>query len=137
MYVPRTRQFWAVSLSHFALDVIMSSIPVLLTFVSLYVLPLSAVQFGLIVGLMQLMGAVTQPMFGWLTDRVGGRWTGSIGLGWTAGMLLMALLAAESGQLLLMAFVIVITALGSGAFHPVGMKYAAESHPPREASHDH
>ncbi len=134
MYVPRTRQFWAVSLSHFALDVIMSSIPVLLTFVSLYVLPLSAVQFGLIVGLMQLMGAVTQPMFGWLTDRVGGRWTGSIGLGWTAGMLLMALLAAESGQLLLMAFVIVITALGSGAFHPVGMKYAAESHPPREAS---
>ena len=134
MYVPRTRQFWAVSLSHFALDTVMSSIPVLLTFISLYVLPLSAMQFGLIVGAMQLAGAITQPMFGWLTDRVGGRWTGSIGLGWTAGMLLLALLAAESGLLPLMAIIIIIAALGSGAFHPTGMKYAAESYPPREAS---
>lgn len=134
MYVPRTRQFWAVSLSHFALDTVMSSIPVLLTFISLYVLPLSAMQFGLIVGAMQLAGAITQPLFGWLTDRVGGRWTGSIGLGWTACLLLLALLAAESGLLLLMAFIIIVSALGSGAFHPTGMKYAAESYPPREAS---
>ncbi len=134
MYYPRTRQFWAVAVSHFALDTVMSSIPVLLAFISLYVLPLSAVQFGLIVGVMQLTGAVTQPLFGWLTDRIGGRWTGSIGLGWTAGMFLLALLASESGLLLLLALIIVIAALGSGAFHPVGMKYAAESHPPREAS---
>lgn len=134
MYVPRTRQFWAVACSHFALDVVMSSIPVLLTFISLYVLPMSAVQFGLIVGLMQLTGAVTQPMFGWLTDRIGGRWTGSIGLGWVAAMFVLTLLAAEAGLMLLMAFIIIIAALGSGAFHPVGMKYAAESHPPREAS---
>ncbi|MCY3947493.1 MAG: MFS transporter [Anaerolineaceae bacterium] len=134
MYVPRTRQFWAVAISHFALDVVMSSVPVLLTFISLYVLPMSAVQFGLIVGLMQLTGAVTQPMFGWLTDRIGGRWTGSIGVCWTASLLLFGLLAAESGLMLLMAVIFIITALGSGAFHPVGMKYAAESHPPREAS---
>ena len=134
MYFPRTRQFWAVSLGHFALDTVMSSIPVLLAFISLYVLPLSAIQFGLIIGVMQLVGAVTQPLFGWLTDRIGGRMTGAIGLGWTASMLLLALLASESGLLLLMAFVIIIAALGSGAFHPVGMKYAAESHPPREAS---
>ncbi len=134
MYFPRKRQFWAVAFSHFALDTVMSSIPVLLAFIGLYVLPLSAVQFGLIIGMMQLLGAVTQPIFGWLTDRVGGRWTGTIGLGWTASMLLLALLASESGLLPLMALIIIISALGSGAFHPVGMKYAAESHPPREAS---
>lgn len=134
MYIPQTRQFWAVALAHFALDTAMSSIPVLLAFISIYVLPLSTVEIGLIVGLMQLLGAVTQPLFGWLTDRVGGRWTGTIGLGWTAGLLLLGLLLAEQGLALPLALVFILAALGSGAFHPTGMKYAAESQPTREAS---
>jgi len=134
MYIPQTRQFWAVALAHFALDTAMSSIPVLLAFISIYVLPLSTVEIGLIVGLMQLLGAVTQPLFGWLTDRVGGRWTGTIGLGWTAGLLLLGLLLAEYGLALPLALVFILAALGSGAFHPTGMKYAAESQPTREAS---
>ena len=133
MFIPRTRQFWAVAYAHFALDTVTSSIPVQLVFISIYVLPLTPVQIGLISGLALLLSAVTQPLFGLLTDRFGGRWTGAIGLGWTAGLMVLGLLAAENGQALPAALCFVATALGSGAFHPAGMKYAAESQPSHEA----
>jgi MFS transporter, FSR family, fosmidomycin resistance protein len=127
MNFPRSRLFWAVSLGHFTNDTFMSMVPVLLAFISVSVVRLSAVQIGLILGVMQLVGAVTQPVFGWLADRNGGRWLGAGGVAWTVGLVLVALVAAESGLAALMVIAFVIPALGSGAFHPVGSKYASES----------
>jgi FSR family fosmidomycin resistance protein-like MFS transporter len=108
-------------------DTFISMAPVLLAFISVNILPLSTVQIGLIMGVLALLGAVTQPFFGWLADRNGGRWLGAGGVAWTVGLVIVALIAAESGIYALMVIAFVVPALGSGAFHPVGSKYAAES----------
>ncbi len=134
MNIPRTRLFWAVALGHMTNDTFISMAPVLLAFISVNVQPLSIVQIGIILSLMQLMGAITQPLFGWLADRNGGRWLGAGGVAWTVGMVLLALIAAEQGIIALMVLGFVIPALGSGAFHPVGSKYAAESDKSHAAS---
>lgn len=127
MHIPRNRLFWAVSLGHFTNDTFMSMMSVLLAFISVNVLTLSKTQIGVILGITALVGALTQPLFGLLADRNGGRWLGAGGVAWTVGMVLLALLAAESGIYLLMVAAFIIPAVGSGAFHPVGSKYAAES----------
>lgn len=134
MNIPRSRLFWAVSLGHFTNDTFMSMMSVLLAFISVNVLPMSKAQIGLVLGITALVGALTQPVFGLLADRSGGRWLGAGGVAWTVGMLLLGVLAAENGIYALMVLFFVIPALGSGAFHPVGSKYAAESDRTRTAS---
>ncbi|MCB9449908.1 MAG: MFS transporter [Anaerolineaceae bacterium] len=128
--LPRSRLFWAVSSGHMVNDIFMSMGPVLLAFMSVYILPISHTQIGLAVGLSQLMGALSQPLFGWLADRNGGRWLGAGGVAWTGSLLLLALFAAQqTGQFWLMVIPFAAMALGSGAFHPVGAMYASESDP--------
>lgn len=127
MNIPRNRLFWAVALGHLTNDTFMSMIPVLLAFISVNILPVSTVQIGLILGVSALLGALTQPLFGWLADRNGGRLLGFGGVAWTCSVVLLGLVAAENGIFPLMVLGFIVPALGSGAFHPVGSKYAAES----------
>lgn len=127
IYIPRQRLFWAVSLGHLTNDTFMSMASVLLAFISVNVLPLSKVQIGLILGIAALVGAITQPVFGLLADRSGGRWLGAGGVAWTVGFVLLAIVAADNGIFPLMVAAFIIPALGNGAFHPVGAKYSAES----------
>ncbi len=134
MYIPRKRLFWAVSLGHFTNDTFMSMGPVLLAYLSVTLLPMTNTQIGFAVSIAQLMGAISQPLFGWLADKTGGRWLGSIGVGWTVSMLALALLGAQTGVYLLMFIPYALRALGSGAFHPVGALHAAESDDARIAS---
>ena len=134
MNIPRNRLFWAVALGHLTNDTFMSMAPVLLAFISVNIIPLNTVHIGLILGITALLGAVIQPVLGWLADRNGGRWLGAGGVAWTVGFLLLALLAAESGVAALMVIAFIIPAIGSGAFHPVGSKYASESDPDHAAS---
>ncbi|MAS36581.1 MAG: hypothetical protein CL610_21430 [Anaerolineaceae bacterium] len=134
MHIPRNRLFWAVSLGHFINDTFMSMATVLLAFISVNILPLSKGQIGVILGISALVGSLTQPVFGLLADRNGGRWLGAGGVTWTVGVFTLAMLAAESGILPLMVLAFVVPAVGSGAFHPVGSKYAAESDKTHAAS---
>ncbi len=134
MHIPRKRLFWAIALGHFTNDAFNSMAPVLLTFISANMLPLSTTQIGTILGIAALLGAVTQPFFGWLADRNGGRWLGAGGVTWVVCLVLLALVAAEHGMTGLMVVAFMIPALGSGAFHPVGAKYAAESDTSHTAS---
>lgn len=134
MHIPRNRLFWAVSLGHLTNDTFTSMPSVLLAFISVNVLPLNNAEIGLILGVAALVGALTQPVFGLLADRSGGRWLGAGGVAWTVGMMLLALVAAERGAAGLMALAFIIPLVGSGAFHPVGAKYAAESDPTHSAS---
>lgn len=127
MYFPRKRLFWAVSLGHMTNDTFISMAPVVLAFISVNLLPLSTVQIGLILGITALLGAVSQPLFGLLADRGGGRWLGAGGVAWTVGFTLLAILAAETGVYWLLVLAFILPAVGSGAFHPVGTMYAAES----------
>jgi FSR family fosmidomycin resistance protein-like MFS transporter len=115
-------------------DLFMNMGPVLLAFLSSAVLPISAAQIGLALGLREIMGAVTQPAFGWLSDRVGGKWLGAGGLICVTSMLVVTLLAALGGNFWIMLIPYTLMALGSGSFHPVGASTAAESDKQRESS---
>jgi FSR family fosmidomycin resistance protein-like MFS transporter len=120
----RHKLFLAVVLGHFTVDVFASMGPVVVTFLS-KPMALSGAQIGLALGTHQLIGAVTQPFFGWLTDRVGSRWLGPVSVAWIAGFTVLAVLVAQvthNFSLFLICFG--LAALGVGGFHPQGTMHA-------------
>lgn len=131
---PKQRLLWSVCIGHLTNDVFTSMAPVVLTFLAAGMLPMSNAQIGLAVSLSQLFGALTQPFFGILADRSGGRWIGSLGLAFHVCQFTLAiLLAASTRQYWLMLLPLVIATVGSGALHPVGALHAAEAAPSRSA----
>ncbi len=131
---PKKRLLWSVCIGHLTNDVFASMVPVVLTFLAAGMLPMSNAQIGLAVSFAQLFGALTQPFFGILADRGGGRWIGSLGLAFHVCLFTIAILmAAYTRQYWLMFVPLVIAAVGSGALHPVGALHAAESAPSRSA----
>ena len=128
------RLLWSVGIGHFTNDVFASMVPVVLTFLAASMLPMSNAQIGLAVSLSQLLGALTQPFFGILADRSGGRWIGSLGLAFHVILFTLGVaLAMLTRQYWLMFFPLVLAPIGSGALHPVGSLHAAEAVPRRAA----
>jgi len=126
MALPRSKLFWGVSLGHITNDLFMSMRSVVLTFMSAHLLPMTNFQIGQAVSLGEFMGAISQPFFGWLADKSGGRWLGVGGVIWVVAMQLTALfIASATGNYTLMLIPFVLSAVGSGAFHPVGVMHAA------------
>ncbi len=124
----KNRLFWAVGFGHLTNDIFASMGPVILAFLSASILPMSNTQIGLAVSMAQLVGALSQPPFGYLADKTGGRWIGTLGLAFHVGLFTIAIaLAAITQQYWMMFFPYVIAALGSGALHPVGSLHAAEA----------
>ncbi|HXD10906.1 MAG TPA: MFS transporter, partial [Anaerolineales bacterium] len=64
--------------------------------------------------------ALTQPFFGWLSDRVGPRWLAAGGVLWMTIFFTGAALIPGTGGLICL----IIAALGSSSFHPVGTTQA-------------
>ncbi|MCB9111843.1 MAG: MFS transporter [Anaerolineales bacterium] len=108
--------FSFVSLGHFMVDVFNASRPVLLTY-----LGLSESQIALFSTIYIWTSALTQPFFGWLSDRVGPRWLAAGGVLWMTTFYSLAL--TLPGNLGLGC--LIIAALGSSAYHPVGAVQAA------------
>ena len=103
--------FASVAISHLMVDTFNSSRPVLLTY-----LGLSETQIALISTIYIWASALSQPFFGWLSDRIGPRWLASGGVLWMTVFYTLALfLPGNTGLTCL-----IIAALGSAAFHPVG-----------------
>jgi FSR family fosmidomycin resistance protein-like MFS transporter len=128
------RLLLSVSFAHFTNDVFMSSRSVLLAFMAAYMLPMSNLQIGLALTLGELVGAFSQPFFGLLADRTGGRWLGAVGVAWTVtGIMIALLVALAGGGYGLMLIPLSLAALGSGAVHPVGSLHAAGAEPLRAA----
>jgi MFS family permease len=69
--------FSSVALSHLMVDVFNASRPVLLTY-----LGLSETQIALYSTIYIWVSALTQPFFGWISDRVGPRWLAAGGVLW-------------------------------------------------------
>jgi FSR family fosmidomycin resistance protein-like MFS transporter len=69
-----------------------------------------------------LAGALSQPVFGWLADHLGARRLAFWGILWMAGFFALAISAPGPASLVLL----VLAALGSGAFHPAGTVEATE-----------
>lgn len=103
--------FASIALGHFMVDVFNSSRPVLLTF-----LGLGETQIAVVSTIYVWTSALSQPFFGWLSDRIGPRWLASGGVLWmTVFYALAVFLPGNAGLTCL-----IIAALGSAAYHPVG-----------------
>jgi MFS family permease len=103
--------FSSVALSHLMVDVFNSSRPVLLTY-----LGLTETQIAWISTIYIWASALTQPFFGWISDSVGPRWLAAGGVLWMAIFFSGAVYIPGAGGLLCL----IIAALGSSSFHPVG-----------------
>lgn len=108
--------FSYVALSHFMVDVFNASRPVLLTY-----LGLSESRIALFSTIYIWASALTQPLFGWASDRIGPRWLAAGGVLWMT--VFFSLTLALPGDLGLGC--LIIAAFGSSAFHPVGAVQAA------------
>lgn len=111
--------FSSVALSHFIVDVLNGQRAVLLAYLSVP-LGLSNAALGLVSTAYVFSGALTQPIFGHLTDRVGTRWVVAGGVLWISAFFTLALIAPGYLSLALL----VVASLGSGAFHPAGTMQA-------------
>ena len=107
--------FSSIALSHFMVDVFNSSRPVLLTY-----LGLSESKIALYSTIYVWVSALTQPFFGWLSDRVGPRWLAAGGVLWMTTFYTCALYIPGSAGIVCL----IIAALGSSSFHPVGTAQA-------------
>jgi FSR family fosmidomycin resistance protein-like MFS transporter len=103
--------FSSVAFSHLIVDVFNSSRPILLTY-----LGLTETRIALISTIYIWVSALTQPFFGWISDRLGPRWLAAGGVLWMTVFFTGAVFLPGAGGLLCL----IIAALGSSAFHPVG-----------------
>lgn len=124
------RRLSSVSLGHLAIDILSSSVAMILTVLAVP-FDLSNSQIGVGVMIYQFVGSLTQPYFGVLADRVGGRWLGAAGLAWTATFYFAATFATNYPVLLLL---MSLAALGSAAFHPQGAMNASDAGGVRSSS---
>lgn len=109
----------SVSLGHMAVDILNSSLPVLLVAFALR-MGLSNLELGTVATLYTLAASLTQPLFGLVADRWDDRWLGAGGVLWLASGFVLA--SFTDGTL---AFaLLIIASFGSGAFHPHGTMHA-------------
>ncbi len=118
--VLRNRSLLTLMLGHATVDMYGGVIP--------FLYPMLIDQFDLnlkTVGLVSLcysgMASITQPIFGWVTDRFGTRWIG-LALMWTAMTFAVLGLAPNFHTLLILA---ALAGIGSGVYHPMGAVTAA------------
>lgn len=111
------KRLYAASFGHFAIDILNSSIAIILTAVAAD-FDLSVSQIGLAAMLYTFAASLTQPLFGILVDKLNGRWITGLGVLWTMTFYALAPFMPNYPALVTC---LVIGALGSGAFHPAGM----------------
>lgn len=113
--------FSSVAFGHLIVDVLNGMRPVLLTYWAVQ-LGLSNASLALVSTVYVWVASLSQPLFGWLTDRLGStRWTAAGGVLWLGVFFALALfLPPQVGIACLL-----LASLGSGAFHPAGASQAS------------
>lgn len=124
------RAIAALSAGHFATDFSNGALPALLPFL-VGRFDLTYTRAGAVVLVSALASSIIQPLFGLWSDRRGALWLLPSGVA-LAGIG-MALAAASGSYGLCLAFV-VLSGLGTAAYHPEGSKYAAYVSGARRAS---
>jgi FSR family fosmidomycin resistance protein-like MFS transporter len=120
----------AAAYGHFSIDIVNSSVAIILTLAATR-FQLSIAQIGFGAMMYQMFAAMSQPLFGGLTDKLNGRWVGVLGVLWTA-----VFYAAASWMPTYPLFItlLMVGGLGSGAFHAAGMVNAAAAGGKRSAT---
>ena len=111
--------FGAVALGHFSVDLLNGQRAVLLTYLS-GPLGLSNTALGFFSTLYVIAGALFQPVFGLIVDRIGARWVAALGILWMAFFFGLALMIPGQAAL----WLLVLASLGSAAYHPAGTMQA-------------
>jgi FSR family fosmidomycin resistance protein-like MFS transporter len=126
VFVPKVdvmnkKRLLAAAYGHLSIDILNASVAMILTLVATrYELTIAQIGFGAM--MYQIMAAMSQPLFGGLTDKLQGRWVGALGVMWTA---IFYSAAAFMPNYPLFITVLMIGGLGSGAFHAAGMLNAS------------
>lgn len=113
----RNVTLWSLTLGHFSVDMLAGAMPIAVGLYLKDALGLSLAQIGLLLGAYQMTSSLTQPIFGYLSDRYGGRWFAVGGLIW------LAILQGLVGFMPTFESAVVVSTLaglGSAAFHPQG-----------------
>lgn len=118
----QNRHYQIASATHFFVDVLSNGRSVLVALLAIN-LGMTNAQLGVNLIFYNLGSAVTQPLFGWLGDRIGVRWLVVGGMGWMIGCFTLASLLPDYSALVFAT----VAGLGSGSFHPAGIKVASES----------
>ena len=111
--------FSSIALGHLMVDLLNGSRSVLLAYLS-GPLGLTNANIALISALYVWTASITQPFFGWLTDRFGPRWLAAGGLLWMMVFYMLAMFLPGKESLTFL----VIASLGSAALHPAGAMQA-------------
>jgi FSR family fosmidomycin resistance protein-like MFS transporter len=117
----KNKRFLAIDLTHLSVDIFISQRSILLTFIAV-TLGKDNAWLGLVTTMAIFFSGLSQPFFGWLSDRVGSKKLIIGGLGWIMlCFTVMAFLPIEFTPALLIA-----ANLGAGAFHPAGATQAIQ-----------
>ena len=119
----RKRPIVLILLSHAVVDSCQNILPVVLPLLRDR-FGLSYLQVGLAAALLTISSSLIQPVFGWMSDRWGTQWFLPAGIVWTGMLMGMVGLVPNYWTLLL---VLVLTGVGTAAFHPVAAMAAAHA----------
>jgi len=108
---------WSLTLGHFCTDMLAGAMPIVVGLYLKDTLNLNLAQIGLLLGAYKLTSSLTQPFFGYLSDRYGGRWFAVGGVLWLAVLQGLVGFMPTFGSA---TFVAALAGLGSAAFHPQG-----------------
>ena len=108
------KYLWTLTLGHFTIDLYSGAMPVVFVYLTMS-LGLSLGQVGLLSALYSLCSSLSQPIFGYLSDRYGGRWLAAGGLVWMSIIQGMVGFVPDFTTLLI---VLPLAGFGSAAFHP-------------------
>jgi len=108
---------WSLTLGHFSVDMLGGAMPIVVGLYLKEALGLSLAQIGLLLGAYKMSSSLTQPIFGYLSDRYGGRWFAVGGVLWIAVFQGLVGYMPTFGLALTMAL---LAGFGSAAFHPQG-----------------
>ncbi|HQV28598.1 MAG TPA: MFS transporter [Thermoflexales bacterium] len=112
----KNKALWSLTLGHFAIDLFSGALPIVLLYLK-DSLNLSLEQVGVVIGLYSISTSLAQPIFGYFSDAIGGRWFAVGGLLWMSILHGVVGFMPSYETALLIA---VVAGFGSAAFHPQG-----------------
>ena len=112
----KNKALWSLTLGHFAIDLFSGALPIVLLYLK-DSLNLSLEQVGVVIGLYSISTSLAQPIFGYFSDAIGGRWFAVGGLLWMSILHGFVGFMPSFETALLVA---VVAGFGSAAFHPQG-----------------
>jgi FSR family fosmidomycin resistance protein-like MFS transporter len=104
---------------HLMVDILNGQRSVIFTFLSVP-LDLTITELGIYSTVYIVAASLMQPVFGYLTDKIGPRWVMASGVLWMGVFFAFGLIVPGITGLILL----VVASLGSGAFHPAGTMQA-------------